>query len=370
MGDDVGDLTDLETTDKTSIVYSINEVNSKTTADIADSENKRYCTDAQKTVIGNTSGTNSGDNAANSSSTYIGTTQVALNRASAPLTLAGLTLTTPNIGTPSAGILTNCTGLTDAGLSNGKFCGGHIWGLVISNAADTANDITVAAGEARDEANTGDMILASAITKRLDAGWAVGTNQGGINTGSVADSTWYEVILIKRTDTGVVDVMFSTTANRATLPANYTLSRRIGWIRTQAAAAGIKQFTQVEDYFTWTTQVNDVAASKTTSATAATLTAPPNTIARFRATADMSTSVNANSVIVFSEIVEGDVTPAVTTGIGSLGYWDLATGVSAGHFELRVSSTSTIEHDASVAVGAFDISTFGYIDRRCRLQNI
>jgi len=37
-----------------------------TTADIADSANKRYVTDAQLTVIGNTSGTNTGDNAVNS----------------------------------------------------------------------------------------------------------------------------------------------------------------------------------------------------------------------------------------------------------------------------------------------------------------
>jgi hypothetical protein len=37
-----------------------------TTADIADSLNKRYVTDAQSTVIGNTSGTNTGDNAVNS----------------------------------------------------------------------------------------------------------------------------------------------------------------------------------------------------------------------------------------------------------------------------------------------------------------
>jgi hypothetical protein len=58
--------------------------------------NKNYVTDAEKTVIGNTSGTNTGDNAANSSTHYIGTTEVALNRASAPLTLAGITLTTPN----------------------------------------------------------------------------------------------------------------------------------------------------------------------------------------------------------------------------------------------------------------------------------
>jgi hypothetical protein len=37
-----------------------------TTADIADSVDKRYVTDAQATVIGNTSGTNTGDNAVNS----------------------------------------------------------------------------------------------------------------------------------------------------------------------------------------------------------------------------------------------------------------------------------------------------------------
>jgi hypothetical protein len=40
-----------------------------TTADIADSTDKRYCTDAQKTVIGNTSGTNSG----NETTTTVGT---------------------------------------------------------------------------------------------------------------------------------------------------------------------------------------------------------------------------------------------------------------------------------------------------------
>ena len=40
---------------------------------------------------------------------YIGTTGVAINRGTAALTLAGLTLTTPDIGTPSAGTLTNCT---------------------------------------------------------------------------------------------------------------------------------------------------------------------------------------------------------------------------------------------------------------------
>jgi len=52
---------------------------------------------------------------------YIGTTQVAINRASAALTLAGITLTTPDIGTPSAGTLTNCSGYAnDLSLPAGK----------------------------------------------------------------------------------------------------------------------------------------------------------------------------------------------------------------------------------------------------------
>ncbi len=67
------------------------------------------------------SGTNTGDNAANSSTMFIGTTSVALNRSSAALTLAGITLTTPDIGTPSAGVLTNATGLPAASVVAGTF---------------------------------------------------------------------------------------------------------------------------------------------------------------------------------------------------------------------------------------------------------
>jgi hypothetical protein len=74
-----------------------------------------YVTDAQLVVIQNTSGTNTGDNSVNTlysglaaskadvgQTFFIGTTQVAINRASAALTLAGITLTTPDIGVATA----------------------------------------------------------------------------------------------------------------------------------------------------------------------------------------------------------------------------------------------------------------------------
>ena len=246
---------------------------------------------------------------------------------------------------------------------------GHIWGLVMTNSgADVNNDISVAVGEATNETTYDNIVLSGAIIKQLDAGWAVGTNQGGLNTGAEANSTWYEVHLIKRVDTGVVDVMFTTTANRATLPANYTLQRRIGWIFNDSGG-NIKAFTQIGNEFTWTTQVNDGAGNKSTTAAQVTLSVPPYCVAKIRVAVDMNTSVNANSSFVVSEIPEGNVTPAVSTGIVTAGYWDLATGVGTGQLWIRTDVNRQIEWDADVAQGTFDISTYGYIDEREQYGN-
>lgn len=267
---------------------------------------------------------------------------------------------------PASDTSIETTKITDLRVMRNHAHPGHLSGLTLSNnGADAANDIDVAAGECTDEDSSHLMPLTATITKRIDAAWAVGSGNGGMNTGSVAANTWYEVHVIQRDDTGVVDVMFTTTANRATLPTNYTRSRRIGWVRTNATPA-ILAFTQRGDFFTLTTPINDVAASKATSQAAVTLTVPPNSIAKFRAGADMSTSVNANSALVFREMAEADTAPALGTGNISLGYWDLATGASGGHFWVRADGSSQIRHDADVAVGAFDISTYGWIDERRR----
>lgn len=110
---------------------------------------------------------------------------------------------------------------------------GHIFGLTVSNnAVDATNDIDVAAGEAAStETNPALMILAASITKRLDAAWAVGSGNGGRDTGAIADGTWH-LFLIQRSDTGVVDVLFSQSATAPTMPTGYDRKRRIGsWLR-------------------------------------------------------------------------------------------------------------------------------------------
>ena len=127
-----------------------------------------------------------------------------------------------------------------------------ITGLALSNSiGDANNDITIAAGRALAGAGTYNLILSAAITKQLDASWAVGTNQGGLDTGAKANSTWYHVFLIGRVDTHVVDVLFSTSATAPTMPANYTMKRRIGAIKTDSSG-NILAFLQYGNQFRWT----------------------------------------------------------------------------------------------------------------------
>lgn len=126
-----------------------------------------------------------------------------------------------------------------------------ITGLKLSNnGSDANNDIDIAVG--RVVAGTGDynLILTSALTKQLDATWAVGTNQGGLDTGSKANSTWYHMWGIGRVDTHVVDVLFSTSATAPTMPTNYTKKRRIGAVKTNSSG-NILAFVQYDDTFLW-----------------------------------------------------------------------------------------------------------------------
>jgi hypothetical protein len=115
---------------------------------------------------------------------------------------------------------------------------GHISGLTLSTAGASSN-FSVAAGIAADGTGVDMLALASAITKTSGA-WSAGSGNGALDTGSIANATWYHVHLIKRPDTGAVDVLISLSATSPTLPTNYTLSRRIGAMRSDGSAKWMK----------------------------------------------------------------------------------------------------------------------------------
>lgn len=137
----------------------------------------------------------------------------------------------------------------------GLFRGSLIDGLVTSNnVTDSEHDIDIASGVATLSDGTNWVVasLSSAITKQIDAAWVVGTNQGGMDTGSVTVSSWYHVWLIMRSDTGVVDVLFSLSATAPTMPTSYDFKRRIGSVRTNGTS-NIFAYVQTGDTYQWNT---------------------------------------------------------------------------------------------------------------------
>lgn len=107
---------------------------------------------------------------------------------------------------------------------------GYISGMTYQNSAgDATNDLDLASGTCAD--STGLInITTSALTKRSDANWAVGTNQGALDTGAVGNNDYY-IWAIKRVDTGISDYLYSLSSTAPTMPASYTAKRLIGWFK-------------------------------------------------------------------------------------------------------------------------------------------
>lgn len=243
---------------------------------------------------------------------------------------------------------------------------GTLWGLTLSNnGTDAANDIDIAAGIAIDSTNAVLMRLASSLTKRLDAAWAVGSGNGGRDTGSIADGTWH-VHLIKRPDTGVVDVLFSLSATAPTLPTNYTVFRCIGPILRVSSA--IKAFTQIGDYFEWSTPVADIAsAAQTTGNTTRTLASIPTgkaVLADIGVNIYRSGGTGQFGIASSPARAGGTVVDRDTAGVGySTGA--SAAGSATARMLVLTNTSAQIVTDAN-QTGEVSITVFGFYDNRGR----
>jgi len=135
-------------------------------------------------------------------------------------------------------------------VSGGHLPRGYLAGYTLSNnAADAVNDIDIQTGECRTSANNDDIILATVLTKRLDATFVAGNNQGGREIGStLADDTTWHVYAIRSSSAGSVDVMFSNSAtDQPVLPSGFNELRRIGAVIRRGGT--ILPFVQRGDYF-------------------------------------------------------------------------------------------------------------------------
>lgn len=212
--------------------------------------------------------------------------------------------------------MTGATGVGDTGVGETGATGAegatgadalhldYIGGLGLANDTDTEHDILIYTGECRDSTDVDDLVLSSVLTKQIDASWAVGDDQGGLDgtessAGTPDASTCYYVWLIKRSDTGVVDALYSESATAPIMPANYYRKRLIGFVVTNASA-NIEQFIHSGSLFRFTTPFQVVYDNTLTSGVDETLTmqAPPSCIAHLYASSYNGTYGSGHTVRV------------------------------------------------------------------------
>lgn len=285
--------------------------------------------------------------------------------------LIGSTGAIPVLATLTAGsgiTITNAAGaITIASLPRSYLAG---YGL---STAGSSTTMTIAAGQATDSTNAQNITRASSIAKTT-ASWSVGTAAGGLDTGSIAPSTWYHFFAILRTDTGVTDVLFSTSATSPTMPANYVYFRRIASWKTDGSS-NWTSMTQDGDYFRLAASVLDINSTNPgTSAVSATLASVPSGINVHALMNFMTTQGGAVSQTVYvSDLSATDEAPiqynanpavpgATMTQFGVSG-----TGPMM-QIMIRTNTSQAIRYrlflsDASTKVG---IITLGWFDRRGR----
>jgi len=247
---------------------------------------------------------------------HIGTTSVAINRGSAALTLAGITLTTPDIGTPSAGVLTSCTGLPVAGLAAGTI------GELLTWDATTAAAV-VAVGTATHVLTSNGVGVAPTFQAPATVGDVVGPGSAVDNTITVFDGITGKLLK----DSGVVLAIaantYSITRGTASLDiasgsvldvnANLTVSG-VSSINQNVTTTGTPSFTTVS-----ATTVN--AATLDTNVAAAALTLSATTLAAAGSDTHIDiviTPKGSAGIVIASTSAPGDTTSKLYNNGGVL----------------------------------------------------
>lgn len=105
-----------------------------------------------------------------------------------------------------------------------------VFGLQIAKASATS--LTMALGQARDANNVVDLVLGGTVT--IDA-TVNGAN--GLDTGSLANNTWYYVYLIGSSLNYSATAAIISTSSTPLMPSGYDSYRRIGFALTDGAAS-------------------------------------------------------------------------------------------------------------------------------------
>ncbi len=246
----------------------------------------------------------------------------------------------------------------------------YIQGLVLSNNATLPNtDLDIASGSAASDDNSTTIVLQSGLTKKLNAAFSEGNNQGGLDTGARQANSWYHFFAISKAD-GQADALFSLSFSSPTLPAGFVNKRRVGAVLTDGSQ-NIIAFYQQGDKFIWDVPVADITLSGgATTRTNATLTVPTGLKLEpiFTGYARATSGSNVVYSVIFTSPDQTDTAPDENNAhvIAQRSASDPAAATKNDVIGVFTNTSAQIAHRASSAIVSFSITTRGWIDPRGR----
>jgi len=257
-------------------------------------------------------------------------------------------------------------------------------GLTISNnAVDATNDLDIAAGGCCDSSRTVNLTLASALTKRLDADWVVGTGEGMRDSAAAIADTTYHIFVVAKAAGADVDIYALGNTEGSTPAAaiaalqaetgggDYIYARRIGSRMRESGV--LTPVVQDGDKCMRGTPIISVNANNPgTAAVTRTLHIPVGI--RLEAIVDITGYSAAGdgspAAMYLSDLSCADVAAGATAGAVSANAYSTATGaVQVGGVVNVLTNTSAqirSRIQTSTAATTIFIGTLGWIDRRGR----
>ena len=250
---------------------------------------------------------------------------------------------------------------------------GYLNGLTLANnGADATNDIDIAAGSCRDSTDVIN-IVGTAMTKRLDAGWVAGTNQGYRNSAAAIADTTYHIYAVCKAAGADPDYYAHTSTTVATViaalqaeagGAAYLYARRIGSIIRSAGA--IVAFNQNGDEFllsTMSLNINTTAASS--AAVLYAMQVPAGIKVKVLVHGAFTLVGGAGGGCLLSSPDEADIAPVVNTG--KVTYTNpVDSQYVSGNAEVRTNTSREIRVRCTNNNSNLNVNTYGWIDRRGR----
>lgn len=160
-------------------------------------------------------------------------------------------------------------------VGNAQLTPDFVRGLILSNNAGNPNThIDISAGSAK----LGLLIVTNGgtFTKRLNGTWAVGSGNGGLDTGGTSPGATYHVHSLRKQSDGSFDAVYSLSASapNMALLTGYDVIQRVGSVVLDGSG-NIRPFTQTLSRFALTTFVTELTETSLQALSAITLSSVP-----------------------------------------------------------------------------------------------